>query len=197
MDPITLGVIGAGLILLLRRKKKKPFTPGTGDLPTDIPDVPSPEPDPDPDPGPGPQGPTEPGHVPSNVVGGGWEWPEKNYWGSEGSIAGSLITLSQGRYAPGGTWAQPNYTITSVSGQGAVRQFQRDWNELVDHWALFTKANTSKPVGKLTADGWIGPNTWKAMRWAFRHSKHIKNVGPADPYMNWNNAIDGARSLPS
>lgn len=200
MDPLTLGALALAAVFIFGgKKKKKPTTPGTGDLPTDVPtDGPTPggggdEPKPPSE----PTNPGEPAHIPSDVIGGGWTWDEKDVWPSEGSIAGALVGMSKGRYAPGGNFAMPNYTITGVSGQGAVKQFQRDWNELVDknHWTLFTKAGSTKPTGKLSVDGWIGKNTWKAMRWAFRRSADLKNVPGADPYMHWNSVIDGARAL--
>lgn len=195
MDPLTLGAAALAVFILFGKKKKKPVVqPGTGDLPT-------PDPTPDPPPKPGgdtPKPPTGPATVPSDVIGGGWQWDEKAIWPSEGSVAGALIAISQGRYAPGGNFAMPNYTITGQSGQSAVRQFQRDWNRVQakNRWELLVPAGTARPVGYLEADGFIGKNTWKAMRWVFRHDTKIKNVPSANPYLTWEKVVQGANALP-
>lgn len=198
MDPITIGAFAVAAFLLFGRKKKKPVQPGTGDLPTDGPtDGPTPgdEPTPPKPPSDGPK-PGEPAHVPSNVIGGGWTWDDQAIWPTEGSIAGALVTVSDGSYAPGGGFAMPNYHITDASGQGAVRAFQRDWNEVIDHWTSLTKAGSTKPTGKLTADGWIGKNTWKAMRWVFKRDKKLHGIPGADPYLHWADMVKAAKALP-
>lgn len=122
------------------------------------------------------------GSVPSNVIGGGWEtWPEKGKWPSESTIAQSLALLGYGVTAG---WFVPGYKITTDANRKVIKKFQSNWNFFRSKPVCTTMIpnDATGHIGSLlasspktlTVDGWIGPNTWKALRVAF-YSNAIKS----------------------
>lgn len=132
-------------------------------LPPPIPLPPLPTP-----PAPGPA-------IPSNVIGGGWEsWPEKSKWPTQGSIGASMNLIG---YPVEAGFLAPGYKITTQKNRDAIKKFQADWNAFRSKpvCAAMLPHDATGHVGSLfasapkvlTKDGWIGPNTWKALRVAF------------------------------
>ena len=164
---LIAGAAGLAAFLFLGKKKAKaapaPFDP---QLPEE-PDAPTPAP-------PKPQVPPNKTAIPTGVVGGGWSWPEQDKWPHEGSIGHSLMVAG---YAVDGNWAMgpPAFTMTTSKHQSAVKKFQRDYNTVQK---ARPKANVCIPGSAISkshpkslgVDGWIGPNTWKAMRWVFKYA---------------------------
>jgi len=180
----------AGLAVLLFRGKKAKAA--------DLPPPPTPDPDPDPQPpGPAKPGTTKPA-IPSNVIGGspGFNWQPRGEWPTYATIIGGLSAL--GYNVPGDYW-QPNMAENPqlmVKSKGAIKKFQSDYKHAVK--ALTVAPQTpggvvvdgkTAPVKTLSVDGWMGPQTWKAFKWAYKNA----TIDSTQDW--WKDWVDGGKGL--
>lgn len=87
-----------------------------------------------------------------NFVGTGWVWPRQDKFPTENSFIGWL--LGHG-YVPG----PPDGNVRKPATEGAVMNFQNEFNAVVD----YAKDQGWGVPNKLTVDGKIGTNTINAM----------------------------------
>lgn len=103
------------------------------------------------------------------MIGGGWSWPHKDEWPN---VIAVMVDLNELGYSVG-SFQMPGWDVGQKAARDGVRAFQRDYNDLVAYlkkWAVPQQGFADPPRSKLGVDGWIGPNTWAAMRWAFRRA---------------------------
>lgn len=196
MDPITASFIIGGAILLFMKGKKKNGPPAPpvcaegqywdAELQACV-AIPVDDPTPDP---------TKPPST-SKIIGTGstWDWPEKSKYPTQMHIAQAIIGL--GGYSLGNEWAMGDNVFnfaTDPNAKAGVKEFQRDWNQVGTDLAWGTLVNgipgntSGRPVKSLSADGYIGPNTWKAMLWAFNF-RATKGEGA------WQARVSAAKAL--
>ncbi len=133
-----------------------------------------------------------PGWIPDDVIGGdpGYSWQPRSSWKTFGEIAGGFSAL--------GYNVPPNYGMPNMvenpqlmlKMKPGIKKFQADykhavkwltkWPQLAPDQVLINGKNA--PVKSLTKDGWIGPNTWKAFKWAYKGATRYPNL---DVWQGW------------
>jgi hypothetical protein len=181
MDPLVLG-IGAAALILLMRKKKKGAPPPT--VPADVDDPVIDEPDQPLDPPPM----SDPTGIPKNVIGGSAGlpgFPSTKY----PNYAMVVTALTQLGYSMGGldfmAMATDRELMAMDQVRNAVDNFQRDFKYVAKYvitWrpTLHGSLVPLPPKNKLGVDGWIGKNTWPALKWG-----HGKVFGQGQSWQEW------------
>jgi hypothetical protein len=177
-----LAAVAAGIGIFLWRSKKAKAAPITpADLPEvpDIPDI--------------PPAPTAPGGgtgIPSGVIGGipGYDWQPRTEWPSYGSIIGGLKALDYN--VPGDFWQPARAEERSLmkDSKSAIKKFQADYKHAIKFLTAWPQNaggvvvdGANAPRKTLSADGWMGKNSWVGFKWAYKQATR----GGGDFWQDW------------
>lgn len=180
-----VAVLGIGTWLLWPRQAQAA-------APTPTPPQPQPTPTPTPTPTP-----DTPGlGIPSNAIGGGYDWQPRSQWPSYGAVVGGLQAF--GYAVPPDYGQRADDPRLMVDVRNTVRQFQRDYGHAVNFLSQFpqtgsggTADGTAAPRQSLGVDGWIGPQTWPAFKWAYAQITKFPNY-QGNVWRDW---IEGGKQV--
>lgn len=179
-----LAAVAVGLgIFLWRSKKASAKPPIVLDVDDDDVDKPG-------KPKPGKPKPDKP-EIPAGVIGGdpGYNWQPRSAWQTYAAIAGGLSALGYTVPANYGSPAMAENPQLMVKLKSAVRKFQGDYKYAIKYLTAWPAPSPtgvvdgkSAPVKSLSKDGWIGPNSWKGFKWAYKGGTSYPNT---DIWQDW------------